>query len=67
MNCSTINLLRKWRSDRKRDGKVRNSTKIMSYNMLSFDKLYNKSKVFAELTGVKLKQFHKIIRKVRQQ
>ena len=28
--------------------------------MLSFDKLCNKSKVFAILTGVKLEQFHEI-------
>ena len=32
--------------------------------MLSFDKLCNKSKVFARLTGIKLEQFHEIVRKV---
>ncbi len=32
--------------------------------MLSFDKLCNQSKFFARLTGVKLEQFHEIVRKV---
>ena len=32
--------------------------------MLSFDKLCNKSKVFARLTGIKLEQFLEIVRRV---
>lgn len=39
----------------------------MQYNTTIFDKLCDKSKVFARVTGVKLKQFHEIVRKMRLQ
>ena len=47
--------------------KCKTQQKIMSYNILNFDNLCNKSKVFARLMNVKLEQFHEIVRKVHLQ
>ena len=46
---------------------MRNSTKNKQIKMLSFEKLCNQSKFFARLTGIKLEQFHEIVRKVHPQ